>query len=93
MHYPCKFCKERFLTENIQRYHKIYSHREEKRQDLTCEYCNQVFVFKHGRKKVMENHMRIKHNLDSYNVDKLEEEPRENESVKSFMRVLNSLSG
>ena len=92
LQFGCKFCKKRFLTENIQRYHSIHSHKEEKRQDLICEYCNQVFVFKHGRKKIMENHMRIKHNLDNYKVEEKEQGPKEMDSVRSFMRVLNSLN-
>merc|ERR1719431_1190865 len=30
----CKFCSKRFLTKNILSYHNLYSHKEERRQDL-----------------------------------------------------------
>jgi len=89
--YKCKFCKKRFLTKNILRYHNIYNHKEERRQDLNCEFCNKVFKWTHGRKKVMENHMKNLHNLEDYEVDDHEPVQKENDTVKNFMVLLNSL--
>ena len=90
--YGCKFCKKKFLTKNIQRYHSIHNHKEEKRKDKKCEFCGQVFIFKHTREKVMANHMRLKHNVHSEDVEGPSSSKHEvNDAVKSFMQVLNSL--
>merc|ERR1719482_1392143 len=90
--YKCKFCNKRFLTKNILRHHNIYTHKEERRQDLNCEFCNKVFKWTHGRKKVMENHMKNLHNLEDYEVDDHEPVRKENDTVKNFMLLLNSLN-
>jgi len=89
--YGCKFCEKKFLTKNIQRYHNIHSHKEEKQKDLKCEFCGQVFIFKYHRKQLMANHMRLKHNVHSEDSDGPSQGTEVNDAVKSFMQVLNSL--
>ena len=58
LRFACKFCKRRFLTQNILRYHLSNNHKEEKRQDLVCEFCNKVFKWSYFRKRIMEKHMK-----------------------------------
>merc|ERR1712129_167207 len=92
--YECKLCKKRFLTENILSHHNRNFHKEEKRKDLSCRYCNKIFKFKHNRKQVMKNHMKSQHNLNSYEVDEQQQQQQQQDgSVESFMRILNSLNG
>ena len=89
--FECRFCSNRFLTKNILRYHKVHTHKEETRQDLQCEFCNKVFKWSHGRKKMMENHMRNMHNLENFKVDEEKPVQKENDTEKNFLLLLNSL--
>ena len=54
--FECNFCPKRFLTDNILQYHYHYNHKEEQKQDLSCNYCNKVFKWCKERKRNMEKH-------------------------------------
>ena len=89
--HKCKFCSKRFLTRNILRYHNIQKHKEERRREMTCQFCNQVFKWTRDRNRVMANHMRNKHEVIDFEADELEPVNKETETVKNFMFLLNSL--
>ena len=90
--FTCKFCNKRFLTQNILRYHNNYNHKEEKRQDMFCEFCNKLFKWTRDRNRVMANHMKNQHQVIDFKADELEPVQKENDTVRNFMFLLNSLT-
>ena len=92
--FSCNFCDLKFMTSNILKYHKTYSHREERRKDITCEYCDKVFKYSPNRKANFENHLRRVHNLENSGIDDVSQEtqePSESGTVQNFLSFFNSL--
>ena len=92
----CKYCDKRFITSNVLKYHNTYSHKEEKRQDISCEYCGKIFKFSPNRKSYFENHMRRIHNLDDFSIDDVSQTSQshssQNATVQNFLNFFNSIS-
>ena len=80
--FSCEKCGHSFMTENIQKYHLQYSHREDKRRDLQCEMCEESFVWSRDRARVMREHMRLSHQVTSAS---------NNDTVVNFMKIFNEL--
>ena len=79
--FACEKCNGKFLTKKIWQYHLQYSHKEDKRRDLQCEVCEEKFVWSGDRAKLMREHMRTKHQVNSKN----------NETVFNFMKIFSGL--
>ena len=93
LRFSCRYCDKKFLTSNVLKYHNTYSHKEEKRRDINCEYCGQVFKYSPNRKSNLENHVRRIHNLESGESQESQEaHPSQNDTVQNFLSFFNSLS-
>jgi len=67
--FMCRYCDEWFLTENILKYHYTYSHKKERQEDIECEDCSKVFKWSYGRKRVIEKHMKVIHNVENFKLE------------------------
>ena len=89
--HKCKFCLKKFLNENVLRYHFQYSHKEERRKDMSCKFCHKVFKWTQNRKTAIKNHMKNVHDLVEYQVDEFQHETQnQNSTVENFRNFLNS---
>ena len=89
----CNFCKKNFLNKNVLKYHLTFQHKEERKKDILCEYCNKAFPFSYNRKAKLETHMRSVHNLMNYSIDGFgKTETKTNMTVENFMNFFNSLT-
>ena len=96
LEFSCNYCEKKFLTINVLKYHNTYSHREERKKDITCEYCDKLFKYNPNRKANFENHMRRVHNLENFSMDDVSQdshmqEPSQNRTVQNFLSLFNSL--
>ena len=89
----CKYCNLRFLNANCLRHHVTYKHKEERKKDVSCEYCNVTFQFSYSRDKVIKNHMKNVHNVKDYSIDGTNQaRAQKNMTVENFMNFFNSLT-
>merc|ERR1712183_156461 len=65
--FHCKLCDKKFLTENILSHHTLYRHREEKKEEVSCDYCKRVFKWKNRRN--LKKHIRDVHKVDDNTED------------------------
>ena len=87
----CKYCNLKFLNSNCLRYHVTYKHKEERKRDIKCSYCDVTFQFSYKRDKVIKKHMKNVHNLMDKTVKKQGRSPK-NMTVENFMNFFNSLT-
>ena len=94
--FSCKYCDKRFFKSHLLKYHITRSHKEERRQDINCEYCGKIFKFSPNRKSYFENHVRRIHNLEDFSIDDVSQEtpshPSQNATVQNFLSFFNSIS-
>ena len=86
----CRYCNDKFLNANVLRYHITYSHKEEKKQDIVCDICNQVFKFDNNRQAKFTRHM--KNHNDSSSSSGTTKKSVKNMTVENFMSFFNSLT-
>ena len=94
LQHNCKDCDKKFLTEKILHYHTQYRHREEKKEEVSCEYCGRAFSWKN--RKNLKIHIRNVHKVQDFTTDELSNsstntDSKETDTVANFMSVLFSL--
>ena len=94
LQYSCTQCDKKFLTEKILQYHTQYRHREEKKEEVSCEYCGRAFSWKN--RKNLKKHIRDVHKVQDFTIDDLSNsstsrEYKKMDTVSNFMSFLSSL--
>ena len=87
----CKFCNFKFLNSNCLRYHVTYKHKEERKKDVKCDYCNVTFQFNNNRDRTIRKHMKNVHSVKD-ETDKKQVRSQRNMTVENFMNFFNSLT-
>ena len=93
--HSCKHCDKKFLTEKILQYHTQYRHREEKKEEVSCEYCGRAFSWKNRRN--LKTHVRDVHKVQDFTADELSsssgsrDDKTTDTTVTNFMSFLFSL--
>ena len=85
--FPCGFCDKKFLTENILSFHTLYRHKEEKRRNVSCEFCGRVFAWKN--RKNLKKHVLSVHKVEGYTLEEIYSQS-EKDTVNNFMAFFES---